>query len=354
MMNKTLIVVLFSVSALSAEAQHLMATQQVVDCGKTGYQVPATATFELKNMASHRLQIDTVKADCGCTKVDLQKKELNPGETITVALTYDALMLGHYEKHAVVIPAGEEQPLTLTMKGVVLTEVKDYSQTYPFALGELLADKNVIEFDDLNRGEYPEQEINILNNGTTPMVPNVQHLPSYLTAEVVPEQLLPGRAGKVVIKVDSEAIHDFGLTRTSFFLASHLGDKVSPDNEIPVSVVLLPYLKSFEGRNKQYAPKMELSAQALVLGMIGGKNRKKAELTLTNKGRTVLEISSLQMFTEGLTLTLDKRKLEPGQRARLKVVGNLDLLKKARQKPRILMITNDPDQAKVVIPIYVK
>jgi hypothetical protein len=88
--------------------------------------------------------------------------------------------------------------------------------------------------------------------------------------------------------------------------------------------------------------------------MIGGKNRKKAELTLTNKGRTVLEISSLQMFTEGLTLTLDKRKLEPGQRARLKVVGNLDLLKKARQKPRILMITNDPDQAKVVIPIYVK
>ena len=98
------------------------------------------------------------------------------------------------------------------------------------------------------------------------------------------------------------SIHDFGLTQTSAYLASHLGDKVTPENELPISVVLLPDLKSFEGSNKQYAPKMVLSAEAVELGLINGKNRKKAEVTITNKGRTTLDISSMQMFTKGSPL----------------------------------------------------
>jgi hypothetical protein len=283
---------------------------------------------------------------------------LAAGEKCTVKLTYDAHLLGHYEKRALVtshaLLPGDTSPIKLTMKGIVLTELQDYSKTYPFALGGLLADKDVLEFDDVNRGDRPQQEIHILNNGSSPMVPNVQHLPSYLTAVSIPEQLMPGRAGKVVVTLNSEQIHAFGLTQSTVYLASHLGDKVSPENEIPVSVVLLPDLRNFDGVGKQYAPKMVLSAPTIELGKIGGKKRKKAEITITNNGRTTLDISSLQMFTPGLTLTLDKRKLEPQERASLKVVGNLDLLAKTRTKPRVLMITNDPDQPKVIIPIDIK
>lgn len=357
MNSKILIAALLSVSAMSVQAQRLVATSQVVDCGKTGYRVPATATFELKNKSSRRLIIDGVKTDCGCTTLSMPDKELASGETCIVKLTYDAQLLGHYEKKAVVNfrtrQSTSEPPLTLTMKGVVLPEVKDYSKTYPYSMGELLADKNVLEFDDVNRGDNPQIEINILNNGSKPMVPNVQHLPSYLDATITPEQLLPGRAGKVVLKLNSSLIHDFGLTQTSIYLASYLGEKVSPENEVPVSVVLLPDLKGFEGGNRQYAPKMELSSATVDLGLIDGKNRKKSEIIITNNGRTTLNISSLQMFTEGLRLTLDKRKLEAHEQTRLRVVGDLNLLKKARSKPRILMITNDPDRPKVVINVNV-
>lgn len=358
MNSKTLIALLLSVSALSVQAQQLTVAQPVIDCGKTGYKVPSTATFELRNTGKRPIQIDDVKADCGCTSVELSKKELAAGEKCTVKLTYDAHLLGHYEKRAVVTSheqlPGDATPLKLTMKGIVLAEVQDYSKVYPFTMGQLLADKDVLEFDDVNRGDRPQQEIHVLNNGTQPVVPNVQHLPSYLTAVAIPERLMPGRVGKVVVTLNSELIHAFGLTQSTVYLASHLGEKVSPENEVPVSVVLLPDLSSFGGMGKQYAPKMVLSAPAIELGNVGGKKRKKAEIMITNTGRTTLDISSLQMFTPGLTLTLDKRKLEPQERTRLKVVGNLELLAKTRTKPRVLMITNDPDHAKVVIPINIK
>lgn len=362
-MNKRTIISLTAclclLHAVPCLAQRLVADKETIDCGKTGYQVPVAATFELRNKGSRRLIIYDVKADCGCTKAEVSKRELASGDVCTVKLTYDARMLGHFEKQAVVrfrtrqtgieLPA----PLYLTMKGMVLAELKDYSGTYPYAMGDLLADKNVLEFDDVNRGDYPVQEINILNNGSQLMVPNIQHMPSYLSAVATPEQLRPGQAGKIVLTLNSTSIHDFGLTQTSAYLASHLGDKVTPENELPISVVLLPDLKSFEGSNKQYAPKMVLSAEAVELGLINGKNRKKAEVTITNKGRTTLDISSMQMFTKGLQLTLGKRKLEPGEQTKLKVTGDLTLLKKTRSKPRVLMITNDPDHSKVVIPINV-
>ena len=346
-------------SALPVQAQQFVAEYPVIDCGKTGFTIPVTATFQLRNKSKNRVVIDGVKADCGCTKTEVSKHELSAGETCEVKLTYDARMLGHFQKQAAVSyhfrqNTINQQPLYLTMKGVVLSEVKDYSGIYPYAMGDLLADKNVLEFDDVNRGDQPEVEVNVLNNGDAPMRPNIQHLPSYLTAQAIPEQLQPGRAGKVVVHLYSEKIHDFGLTQSTVFLASQLGEKVVADNEMPVSVVLLPDLKLFEGKNKKFAPKLELTSDTLLLGMVNGKVRKKAEMMISNTGRQPLTISSLQMFTSGLRLTLDKRELQPGEQAKLKVVGDLNVLRKVRTKPRLLMITNDPDRSKQVITIVVK
>lgn len=351
---------MLSLLALAAQGQYLSVDKPIFNCGKTGYQVPVTATFELVNKSTKPLFIEDVHPDCGCTEVAVSKKDLKAGEKCTVQLKYDARMLGHFQKSAIVTYTSNKgggigyDPLFLTMKGVVLTEVKDYSGSYPYSLGDLLLDKEEVEFDDVNKGDKPQQIIHIVNNGDQTMTPNVQHLPSYLTATVTPVQLLPERAGKVVLTLNSEAIHDFGLTQTSIHLAGQLGEKVTQDTEIPVSVVLLPDLKNFDGKNRQYAPKMTLSASSIELGNIKGKKQKKAEVIITNTGRLPLEISSIQMFTSGLTLTLDKSELQAGEHTKLKIVGDLEKLKNLRTKPRVLMITNDPEQPKVVIPIQIR
>lgn len=353
MNRKLLMAVLLLMFTAVGYAQKLTVSKSTIDCGKTGYQSPVTAIFELRNKGSKKLRITDVHPDCGCTQVEYPKGDIGAGDRFTIKLTYDARQLGHFYKQAAVVTNSSAKPLFLTMKGVVLADMRDYSADYPFAFGDLLADKNVLEFDDVNKGDRPQQEIHMLNNGSKMMTPNILHLPPYLSATSSPATLAPGRMGKVVITLNSAHLRDYGLTQTAVYLASQIGEKVRSESELPVSAVLLPDFRMLKGVNHQYAPVMSLSEPALNV-LMEGKSKKSSEIVISNKGRTNLVISSLQLFTGGVRVTLGKRELQPGEQTKMRVTAYRNQLKKVRSKPRVLMITNDPDHAKVVIPINIK
>jgi hypothetical protein len=352
-MKRLIILPLMALALLPASAQKLIVTNTTVNCGRTGYEQPVTATFELRNKGKRRLVIESVKPDCGCTAVEFPK-EVGAGDKFTIKMTYDARQLGHFHKMAAIKSNGSKTPVYLTMKGVVLADFRDYSGEYPYSFGDLLFDRSDLEFDDVNKGDAPVQEIHILNNGTTKMDPRLLHLPPYLSANIAPETLAPGRAGTITVTLDSEKLRDYGLTQTSVYLAQQLGDKVSPDNMIGISAVLLPDLTDYDTFSKALAPQLQMSATEIDFTDFGGKKKKTEEIIFQNIGKTTLNITSLQMFTRGLRITLDKKTLEPGTMAKMKVTGYAEDLQKVRTKPRILMITNDPDHAKVVINIKVK
>lgn len=335
----------------ACRAQSLTAISTEIDCGKTGFCIPATATFQLVNTSSAVQTISSVTPDCGCTQADFPKKAIAPGDTVSIKLTYDARQLGHFFKQAAISSNGASQPLYLTMRGVVLPDLQDYVGNYPYRVGDLLIDKNSLEFDDVNKGDRPQQVIHMMNDGQSVMHPNIMHLPSYLSAEVTPKRLSPGHSGRITLTLNSNAIRSFGLTQSSVYVAQQLGETVRSDNELEVSAVLLPDLKELTAKQRSLAPKLELSSTSLDLGAFEGKKKKSGEITLTNNGFSDLNISSLQMFTMGLRVTLGKRQLRPGQSTKLKVTAVREELDKARSHPRVLMITNDPSHAKVIITI---
>ena len=353
-MKATLIITALCLATTTAQAQKLAVTKTTIDAGKTGYEVPITATFELRNKDSKPLIIKEVKPDCGCTTVDYPTQPIGGKKKFTITMTYDARMLGHFTKQVAIYSNATEKPVYLQMKGIVLEEVQNFTNKYPYEFQGLQADVNNLEFDDVKKGDHPEAVIHIANNTENTVVPNMLHLPPYLTAIVTPEHLAPGRVGKISLTLNSEKVTNYGLTQSSVFLAKKLGEKVDSDIELPVSVVLLPDVDVYSGDMKKYAPKLHTSADSLNIGLHNGKKLKSGTIVITNNGRTALNISSLQMFTKGLKVTLDKRELQPGEQAKLKVKGDRNLLLKAKSKPRILMITNDPDHAKVVIRINVK
>jgi len=357
-MNKKILYILFSCLVspaliLEVSAQKLTIENATVNCGRTGFEQPITATFELRNKGMKRLVIESVKPDCGCTAVEFPK-EVGAGDKFTIKMTYDARQLGHFHKMAAIKSNGSKAPVYLTMTGVVLPEVLDYTGDYPFSMGDLLLDKAELEYDDVNKGDTPIQEIHIMNNGTTKMTPNVMHLPPYLSAIVKPETVAPGRSATITVMLNSGKLRDYGLTQTNVHIAKQLGEKVSADNEMSVSAILLPDLKAYETTNKAEAPQLRISATDIDFTDFGGKAKKTADITLLNTGGSTLTISSLQMFTSGLKVTLGKREVAPGQSTVLKVTGFADELAKLRTRPRILMITNDPDHAKVVVNIKLK
>ena len=148
-------------------------------------------------------------------------------------------------------------------------------------------------------------------------------------------------------------MHDYGLTQTSVYLAGNPGDKVSPDHEIGVSAVLLPALSGLTEAQKAQAARMQLSSEHVTIDF-EGKAKKTAVLDITNQGHAELVISSLQMFTPGLRISLAKSRLLPGESTKLKITAIHADLQKVRTRPRILMITNDPHRPKVTITIDAK
>ncbi len=333
-------------------AQQLSVKNEVIDCGNVIYEQPVTAKFEMQNMSSNPISIKDVKTSCGCTTVEYPKGQIAPGESFVVNATYDSRQMGHFFKDIALYSDASQQPFYLQIRGVVVEEIIDFAGQYPYTIADLNVDRNDVEFDDVNRGDRPVQKINIRNASSKSVSPVVMHLPSYMQAQVSPTTLQPGRQGTISLILDSKKVRDYGLTQTSVFLGMYPGDKVHPDKEISVSTVLLPAFTEMTETQMQYAPKLGLSAEELNIAF-NGKAKKTETIIIENLGRSELDISSLQMFTSGMKVKLNKTKLQSGEQAKLKITVDAKEIKKARSKPRVLMITNDPKRAKVIINVNV-
>ena len=318
-------------------AQQLSVKNEVIDCGNVIYEQPVTAKFEMQNMSSNPISIKDVKTSCGCTTVEYPKGQIAPGESFVVNATYDSRQMGHFFKDIALYSDASQQPFYLQIRGVVVEEIIDFAGQYPYTIADLNVDRN---------------EINIRNASSKSVSPVVMHLPSYMQAQVSPTTLQPGRQGTISLILDSKKVRDYGLTQTSVFLGMYPGDKVHPDKEISVSTVLLPAFTEMTETQMQYAPKLGLSAEELNIAF-NGKAKKTETIIIENLGRSELDISSLQMFTSGMKVKLNKTKLQSGEQAKLKITVDAKEIKKARSKPRVLMITNDPKRAKVIINVNV-
>ena len=340
-------------ASLDAMAQRISAKNEIIDCGNVLYESPVTVKFELTNKGNE-LNIDQVRVSCGCTTVDYPRQTIHRGDPFTVTATYDARQLGHFEKEVALFCNSSTKPFYLKMRGVVVEETNDFTGNFSYKVGGLMVDKNDVEFDDVNRGDYPVQLIHIRNNTPETVSPVIMHLPSYITATVSPTHIAPGKTGVASLKLDSRKLRDLGLTQTSVFLGKKPGEKVSLDKEISVSAVLLPDFDNMSETQLANAPKINLSETTLDLGSFGDKSSKSGIIFIENTGRSELDIRSMQMFTSGMSVKLNKSKLKPGEQAKLKITVNKKLLRSARSKPRVLMITNDPTQPKVVVKVKVK
>lgn len=341
--------------ALPASAQKITTQHEVVDCGQVVFSKPVTAEFVLKNDGRKPLVINNVLKSCGCTEVDYPKTSIAAGESFVIKAVYDAKQMGTFTKQVCLYTNADEEPFILSMRGKVVGSVVDFAGPYDEMLGAIKSDAQEVEFDDVNRGDRPVLRIHIFNPTDEVLEPVVMHLPDYLHAFVSPSKVAPRHSAEISFVLDSKKLRDLGLNQTSVYLGERPGDKVAPEKEIVVSAVLLPGFENMTPAKKALAPKIEMSATDLNLGRFNGKKKLKGEILITNKGKSELDIRSMQMFTMGLQVNLKKSKIQPGETVKMKVTAVAADLKKSRVRhPRILMITNDPDHAKVMVKINVQ
>ena len=343
---------LITTAAIPVAAQRLKPVNKHINCGQVLFNSQQNIDFEIETKGKKQITIDSIETSCECIEVRYPK-HVRGGKNFVISTVFNARMLGHFDKYLLIYTDAQKEPLELTFGGVVKTEIKDLGRTYPYEINGLRTDLEELEFDNVNKGDIMHQVMHIMNTGTKTVEPNIMHLPPYLNAEAVPEKLAPDETGEIRITLDSKGLHDYGLSQSTVYLGTTIGERVAPEKAIPVSAVLLPPSEKLSEAQKLNAPHIVLSSDTLDLGYFNGKSKRSGTIEISNTGKNTLSIKSLQLFTTGIQIKLNKQNIEPGGSAKLKITAVQEQLSK-NMKPRILMITDDPDKSKIIIHIKIK
>ncbi len=319
------------------------------ELGTVLWHTPRTATFKVTNKSTRDLVLTNVRTDCGCTGAQWTTTPIAPGATGTVKATYDAEMLGHFRKGVAVYTNLSDEPQYLYVVGVVSATTEEPTAEFPCKMGEYFLSTDDVEFDDVNRGDRPEFALTILNSSKQSFRPELMHLPKYLTAHADPEIIRPGRTGRLVLTLNSDALPAMGLTQTSVYLSRFMGDKVNKETEINVSATLLPDFIDTPSQH-ELSPTAVLDSTHITLPPLGKKKKVTGQLALRNTGKTPLLIKALQVYNPGLGVSIGKRRIDPGDEEKIKITVNTTT-NYFKGRRRILLITNDPDNPKIVIDV---
>ena len=327
--------------------------------GEIIFMTPKTVKFEFRNGGSDPLVITEVHPSCGCISVKYTEGAIAAGQTGIIEATYDARMLGTFYRELAVYTNEQEAPTYLAFEGRVVERLLDYDGDFPIDLGNVRLSSNYVEFDDVNRGDKPVVELQVANLEHGTYEPQLMHLPQYLSAEYLPPVVQSGRIGRIRLTLDSERLMMDGLNQTSIYLARYMGDKISDQNEIVVSAILLPAFRDLTKEGLEKAPHIvvmdgtEMVEDVAQLPMNGKKKVTKV-FNVTNVGEETLSVSAVQVFNRALTVSLSDRNIAPHQTAKLKITVDAKQLAKAKNGPRLLIISNDPRHAKTLLDLNVE
>ena len=336
---------------LTAKAQpRTVFAQEQIDLGKLIWHNAKEANFTLTNKGTAPLSIKAVETGCGCTAAAWDDKPIAPDSSTTIRVRYDAELLGHFTRDIEVYTNERTAPFLLSVFGLVRMEDVDDVNNFAYRDGNLCFNADEIEFDDVNRGDQPEAIVRIFNAGTKSMRPTVMHLPKYLSATVVPMTIHPNRAGKIIFRPNPNQLRDMGLTQTAVYLSAYPGDRIRKTNEINVSATLLPKLSAVKQGGSR--PEAVLDSTLVNLAM-QGKKKVTTDLMLSNKGTAPLLIQALQVYNPGISVRLNHRKIAAGAQERMRITISATA-QTFKGRHRILLITNDPKQPKMVIDVNVK
>ena len=342
--------VLASVVLTAVAQARFTSNTEMYSFGQIEWKHPVTVQYTITNTGDQPLVLTEVEPDCACSVAQWTKTPIAPGAKGTVNVTFDAKALGHFQKSVAIYCNAQPHLVYLKFNGEVVQEIKDFTKTHPYLIGQIRIDKNSLDFPDIQHGEQPVIHIGVVNLSDRPYEPVLMHLPPYLQTKVEPNVLQKGEKGVITLTLNSERLTGLGLTQTSVYLSRFSGDKVGDENEIPVSAILLPDFSGMTEVEKANAPVISLSTKEVDMSAILAKKSKaRQDITITNTGRSPLQINKLQVFHPAVGVNLKKSVLQPGESTRLRVT-----VVKKRRHLRLLMITNDPMQPKVEINIKAK
>lgn len=341
-MKKSLIA-LASLCALTASAQ-VRWLQSEHDFGAFSEDLGAVdAIFKFVNEGSEPVRLLDARATCGCTRPEVPKEAVQPGDTAEIKVTYLAQgRPGRFSKNIYVRTSDKpSEQRTLVVKGTVIGASATLASRFPVAAGPMKMRTATVGFGDVTRGKLKTQFVEAYNQSTDTLYPALEGVPEYINVNITPAAVPPGEQVQLAFTLQSLNVPEWGITTGKF---SFVPDRSAEPVEMDYFTIISEDFSRMTPGERLNAPVAAIEPERINLGEVPANGEIKAEFTVTNTGKSPLIIRRLQVVDPAvISATISSEKIKPGKKAVVKLAIDPAKTENDFLNIRVTLITNDPD-----------
>ena len=298
------------------------------------------AEFEFTHTQDSLFFIEQVITDCGCTTVDYSRDTLRVGESGKLEVSFDPSSTAGFFSRMIVVRGnliGSQD--TLYIEGTSIPMPENPALAYPQKEGNL-----GFRLDKVNLGEVltngPKvKQVEIYNFGKEPILRKELTYtgPDYIKVFQQEAQILPNQRGLLDVVYDGLGKEELGYIEDQVLLTW------AQENAVSLEVIanIFEYFPPIPKEQLNQVPQLSISPTEINLRGISANTIQTKMITLTNKGREVLEIRKIQGNCDCLLLEIPKTTVNPGESIELKITFNPKGRKGIDQR-NIFVFSNDP------------
>ena len=309
-------------------------------------------TFRYVNDGDAPLSITAARTSCGCTLPHYTREPLAPGDTAYVTVSYDPTgRPGRFSKNVYINMDCTDERVSLTVSGVVIGAPTTVSQRYPVALGrDMRLSRSAVMAGDVARGRMKSVFVEVYNASTDTLRPQAVYAPGFVDVQWMPEAVAPGEQSSMVCHVRTADSPDWGLVADSLVIAP---DAASGERYVlPVTVVVSEDFSKMTDEQRAKAPVVWLEPERLDCGVLDkSSGTVEMKATISNNGRTPLEIRRIYSMDEGVDVSLSTRRIKPGKRAEITVGVDPSRFHGTLINAKISIITHDPGRPNATLRV---
>lgn len=193
-----------------------------------------TQNVKAINISNAPTFIISARTSCGCSSLTYTERELVPGDTAIISVTYDPLNRpGKFLKTAKIFTGNERIGNSFKLKGTVIPSKKNLDRAYPETSGVLRLSSKMIDAGEISKSEARPLFVGLYNDSNSPLALAATTDADALEATLMPDTIEPFGIATLTLMLKGRNIP---ANETEIIYKAHLLNTATSDTLISIPV----------------------------------------------------------------------------------------------------------------------
>ncbi len=302
--------------------------------------------FWFTNKGINPLRVESVKTSCGCTVAEYTKLAIPSDSSGRVRVTLNTVNRpGEVNKSVEVFFSGFEEPVILTLKGIIVGNQRLLERELVYPFGNLRFLSKTLNMGTVRTKGPEKREFECYNAGKKEIqIHEIKHDTSFMKIVLNKYTLKPKESVKIYITYDALARKNWGfMADTVTFVTT---DDSLPNKAIPVTVQLEESFLNTDANFLANAPKIKFEKTDQHMGTLKEGRTVSFNYKFTNEGKEDLLIRKIVSGCECLTFETPKYIIAPGETSFVRITMDTKD-REGVQNKYVTIISNSPSKPSI-------